>query len=52
MLLQNQAQQHLMNAPLGDETKTNQHLATNVILIGCETEELEEARENYIYFRL
>ena len=33
----------VMNAPLGDETKMNQHLATNVILIGCETEELEEA---------
>ena len=32
-----------MNAPLGDETKMNQHLATNVILIGCEIYELEEA---------
>ena len=33
----------VMNGPLGDETKMNQHLATNVVLIGCETEELEEA---------
>merc|ERR1712153_262771 len=33
----------VMNGPLGDETKMNQHLATNVILVGCETEELEEA---------
>jgi hypothetical protein len=31
-----------MNAPLGDKTKMNQHLASNVILIGCETYELEE----------
>merc|ERR1712195_374839 len=33
----------VMNGPLGDETKMNQHLATNVMLISCETEELEEA---------
>jgi len=33
----------VMNGPLGDETKMNQHLATNVILVGCETEDLEEA---------
>jgi len=32
-----------MNGPLGDETKMNQHLATNVMLISCETGELEEA---------
>ena len=33
-----------MNGPLGDETKkVIQHLATNVILIGYETYELEEA---------
>ena len=32
-----------MNGPLGDETKMNQHLASNVMLIGCETGELEEA---------
>ena len=32
-----------MNAPLGDETKMFQHLATNMILIGCETRQLEEA---------
>ena len=31
-----------MTAPLGDESKMNQHLASNVILISCETEELEE----------
>ena len=28
---------------LGDESKMNQHLASNVVLISCETEELEEA---------
>ena len=33
----------VMNGPLGDETKMNQHLASNVMLIGCETGELEEA---------
>ena len=33
----------VMNGPLGDETKMNQHLATNVMLISCETGELEEA---------
>jgi len=33
----------VMNGPLGDETKMNQHLATNVILIGCDNEDLEEA---------
>ena len=33
----------VMNGPLGDETKMNQHLASNVMLVGCETEELEEA---------
>ena len=33
----------VMNGPLGDETKMNQHLATNVVLIGCEIGELEEA---------
>ena len=32
-----------MNGPLGDETKMNQHLASNVVLIGCETYTLEEA---------
>jgi hypothetical protein len=32
-----------MNGPLGDESKMNQHLASNVILMGCETYELEEA---------
>ena len=32
-----------MNGPLGDETKMNQHLATNVVLIGCDIGELEEA---------
>ena len=32
-----------MNALLGDETKMNQHLATNVMLISCETGDLEEA---------
>ena len=31
------------NAPLGDETKMDQNLASNVILIGCEAYELEEA---------
>ena len=33
----------VMNGPLGDETKMNQHLVTNVILMGCEAYELEEA---------
>ena len=33
----------VMNGPLGDETKMNQHLATNVMLISCEIGELEEA---------
>ena len=32
-----------MNGPLGDETKMNQDLTTNVMLISCETEELGEA---------
>ena len=31
-----------MNGPLGDETKMNQHLASNVMMIGCETGELED----------
>merc|ERR1711957_735622 len=33
----------VMNGPLGDETKMNQHLATNMMLISCEIGELEEA---------
>merc|ERR1712166_55723 len=33
----------VMNGPLGDETKMNQHLASKVMLIGGETGELEEA---------
>ena len=33
----------VMNGPLGDETKMNQHLATHVRLISCEIGELEEA---------
>ena len=33
----------VMNGPFGDETKMNQHLATNVMLISCEIGELEEA---------
>ena len=32
-----------MNGPLGDESKMDQHQATNVILMGCETYELEKA---------
>ena len=32
-----------MIGPLGDETKMNQHLASNVMLMGGETGELEEA---------
>ena len=35
----------VMNGPLGDETKMNQHLATNVVLIGCERGDLEEAHK-------
>merc|ERR1711865_821094 len=30
---------------MGDETKMYQHLATHVVLIGCETGELEEAHK-------
>ena len=33
----------VMNGPLGDETKMNQHLVTIVILISCEIGELEAA---------
>merc|ERR1712166_214560 len=33
----------VMNGPLGDETKMNQHLASKVTLIGGETGELDEA---------
>ena len=32
-----------MDGPLGGESKMNQHLATNVKLIGCDPYELEEA---------
>ena len=35
----------VMNGPLGDESKMNQHLATNVMLIGCDIGELEEAHK-------
>ena len=35
-----------MNGPVGDECKMNQHLASNVILMGCEVYELVEAYKN------
>ena len=41
-----------MNGPLGDETKVNQHLAISVILISCETEELEEAYKILMLMRV
>merc|ERR1712086_860440 len=33
----------VMNGPLGDESKMNQHLATNVMLISCDIGDLDEA---------
>ena len=42
----------VMNGPLGDESKMNQHLATNVVLISCEIGELEHFMDNWNRVRL